>query len=65
MISSRYPVHHTPNNIPSQVVIRGGIVHEPRSDNRRQVNHNVGVLSSNPIYHTATQQSPNNMTVSF
>ncbi|KAE9535255.1 hypothetical protein AGLY_007988 [Aphis glycines] len=59
-ISNRHPVHQSSNNIPSHVVIRGGVVQEPRSDNRRQVNHNLGVLNSNPMYQTAPQQ-PTNM----
>jgi len=52
------------NNIPSHVVIRGGVVQEPRSDNRRQANHNLGVLNSNPMYQAAAQQ-PSNMAVSL
>lgn len=47
--------------MPSHVVIRGGVVQEPRSDNRRQVNHNMG---SNPMYQAAPQQ-PSNMAVSL
>ncbi|XP_003244249.1 protein AF-10 [Acyrthosiphon pisum] len=60
-ISHRHPANHLSNNIPSNVVIRGGVVQEPRSDNRRQVNHNMGgVLNSNPMYQAAPQQ-PSNM----
>lgn len=52
------------NNVPSQVVIRGGM-QEPRPDNRRQVNHqNMGVMNPNPIFPGNTQQ-PSNMTVSY
>jgi len=58
----RHPANHLSNNMPSHVVIRGG-VQEPRSDNRRQVNHNMGVLNSNPMYQAAPQQ-PSNMAVS-
>jgi len=59
----RHPANHLSNNMPSHVVIRGGVVQEPRSDNRRQVNHNMGVLNSNPMYQAAPQQ-PTNMGVS-
>lgn len=45
--------------MPSHVVIRGGVVQEPRSDNRRQVNHNMGALNSNTMYQAAPQQPPN------
>lgn len=50
------------NNIPAQVVIRGGI-QEPRPDSRRQVNQNIGVLNPNPMFQGTTQ--PANMTVSY
>lgn len=50
------------NNIPSQVVIRGGI-QEPRPDNRRQVNQNMSALNPNPMFQDNTQQH-SNMTVS-
>ncbi|KAL5237360.1 hypothetical protein ACI65C_004770 [Semiaphis heraclei] len=56
-ISNRHPTNRVSNNMPSHVVIRGGVVQEPRSDNRRQVNHNMG---SNPMYQAAPQQ-PSNM----
>lgn len=60
----RHSGHHLSNNVPSQVVIRGGVVQEPRSNNRRQVNQNMGALNnSNQVYQAPAQQ-PSNMTVS-
>lgn len=61
---SRHSAHHLSNNVPSQVVIRGGVVQESRSNNRRQVNQNLGTLNnSNQVYQAPTQQA-SNMTVS-
>lgn len=52
--------------MPSQVVIRGGVVQEPKSDNRRQNNNqNPGVLNPNSMYQgNNIHQSPN-VTVSL
>lgn len=59
-ITNRHSTHHLSNNMPSQVVIRGGAVLEPKPDSRRQqVNHNSGTLNSNPMYQTTVQQSSN------
>ncbi|XP_050426553.1 protein AF-10-like [Adelges cooleyi] len=58
-MSNMHQVHHSmSNNIPSHVVIRGGVGQDPRLDNRRQSNQNSGQMNLNQMYQPNPQQLP-------